>query len=350
MGRHVDTSWYDTYVQSRVVEQSMAEGSLSDPELAGHLGLKPKTWARVKAAGRFLEGLTPAIERERIQCGYAPLERLAKLWSTAPNMAQELLDEVLSNQLKLADLESLISGHTQSLPETHSARPSRNTAQKYALFNRLESYFDSSKLHPFDTYNGRVLRRRGTLGGPGGYYLYDAQGELKCLVLCIQPGTWRDPATAARELYEHALSQRHLAPTIWFVFERYNVVLQRLAELSLHWGGSPYDEEGHWLFLSHFIDTGYLQVLFEDHFAHLIQQIQAGTGLIEEAELYCALEALDGQPAPKRLPLRPVLDLPEPNKRRPYQEIVDARIQMAGKVEGATRIEQRQALENEMGL
>ena len=176
MGRHVDTSWYYTYVQSSVVEQSMAEGSLSDPELAGHLGLKPKTLARVKAAGRFLDGLKPAIERERIQCGYAPLERLAKLWSTAPDTAQELLDAVLSNQLKLADLETLIRGDVQSQQGTDSTRPTRNTAQKYALFNQLEELFDSSKLHPFNTYKGRVIRRRGTLGSPGGYYLYDAQG------------------------------------------------------------------------------------------------------------------------------------------------------------------------------
>ncbi len=135
MGRHVDTSWYDTYVQSRVVEQSIAEGPLSDPELAGLLGLKPKTWARVKAAGRFLEGLKPGIDREHIQCGSAPLERLAKLWSTAPDMAQELLDAVLSNQLKLADLETLMRGDAQALPDTDATRPSRNTAQKYALFS-----------------------------------------------------------------------------------------------------------------------------------------------------------------------------------------------------------------------
>lgn len=350
MGRHVDTRWYDTYVQSKVVEHSMAEGQLSDPELAGLLGLKPKTWARVKAAGRFLEVLTPSIERERIQCGYAPLERLAKFWSTAPDMAKELLDAVLSNQLKLADLETLMRGDAQALPDTDATRPSRNTAQKYALFNRLEAYFDSSKLHPFDTYKGRVIRRRGTLGSPGGYYLYDAQEKMKCLVLCIQPGAWRDPATAARELYEHALSQRHLAPTIWFVFERANLVLQRLAELSLYWGGSPYDKKGHWLFLSHFIDTGHLQVLFEDHFAQLIARIKAGEGLIEEAELYCTLEALDGQPAPNPEPLRPLLDLPKPSKMRSYREVVQHRIWAAGNSDSATHEEKRGKLEVDLDL
>lgn len=350
MGRHVDTSWYDTYVQSRVVEQSMAEGPLSDPELAGLLGLKPKTWARVKAAGRFLDGLKPGIERERIQCDYAPLERLAKLWSTAPDTAQELFDAVLSNQLKLADLETLIRGDVQSQQGADSTRPTRNTAQKYALFNQLEELFDSSKLHPFNTYKGRVIRRRGTLGSPGGYYIYDAQGELKCLVLCIQPGAWRDPATAARELYEHALSQRHRAPTIWFVFLRDNVVLQRLAELSLYWGGSPYDKKGHWLFLSHFIDKDYLKVLFEDYFAQLIGQIQAGGGLIEGTELYCALESMDGQPAPESEPLRPIYKLPEPDKIRTYRDIVQARIWAAGDSDSATNEEKRGKLNVDMGL
>lgn len=350
MGRHVDTSWYDTYVQSRVVAKSVTEEQLSDPELAGLLGLKPKTWARVKAAGRFLEGLKPGIERERIQCGYAPLERLAKLWSTAPDMAQELLDAVLSNQLKLADLETLIRGHAQPSLETHVPRSSRNTAQKYALFNQLEEFFDSSKLHPFNTYKGRVLRRRGTLGSPGGYYLYDAKGELKCLVLCIQPSAWRDPATAARELYEHALAQRHLAPTIWFVFERYNGVLQHLAELSLYWGGSPYDKKGHWLFLSHFIDTGSLQVLFEDHFAQLIRRINAGVGVIKQAELFCTLEALDDQPSPESVLLRPLLALPEPNKKRTYREVVQERIWAVGNSDSATAEEKRGKLNVDMGL
>lgn len=350
MGRRVDTSWYDTYVQSRVIEQSAAEGPQSDPEMAGLLGLKPKTWSRVKAAGRFLEGLTPSIERERIQCGYAPLERLAKLWSTSPNMAQELLDEVLSNQLKLADLETLIRGHAQPLPESDATRPSRNTAQKYALFNQLEEFFDSSKLHPFDTYKGRILRRRGTLGSPGGYYLYDAQGKLKCLVLCIQPGAWRDPATAARELYEHALAQRHLAPSIWFVFERYNGVLQRLAELSLYWGGSPYDKKGHWLFLSHFIDTGLLQVLFEDQFAQLIRRINAGGGLVKQDELFCTLEALDDQPSPEPVLFRPLLALPEPNKKRTYREVVQERIWAVGNSDSATTEEKRGKLNVDLDL
>jgi hypothetical protein len=350
MGRRVDTSWYDTYVHSRAVDQPMAEGPLRDPEMAGLLGLKPKTWARVKGAGRFLDGLTPPIERERIQCGYAPLERLAKLWSSAPDTAQELLDAVLRNQLKLADLETLIRGHAQPLPESDATRPSRNTAQKYALFNQLEAFFDSSKLHPFDTYKGRVLRRRGTLGSPAGYYLCDAQGELKCLVLCIQPSAWRDPATAARELYEHALAQRHLAPAIWFVFERDNVVLQRLAELSLYWGGSPYDKKGHWLFLSHLIETGYLQVLFEDHFAQLIERINAGQGLIEKTELFCTLEALDGQPPPKPEPLRPLLDLPKPNKTRTYREVVQERIWAVGNSDSATNEEKRGKLEVDLDL
>lgn len=350
MGRRVDTGWYDTYLQGKAVEEALRGGRLSDPELSARLGLKPKTWSRIKIAGRFLDGLVPAIERERIQCGYAPLERLAKLWSSAPETAQELLGAVLSNQLKLPQLEGVIRGQTPSAEKADSPRPARATVQKYALFNRLEAFFDASKLHPFDAYQGRILRRRSTLGTPGGYYLYNAQGELKCLVLCIQPGAWRDPATAARELYEHALSQRHLAPAIWFVFERDNVVLQRLAELSLHWGGSPYDPDGHWLFLSHFIDTGFLQVLFEENFAQLIARIQAGEGLIEEDELFCALEALDGQPAPERVPLRPLLPLPAPNKRRGYREIVDARIRAVGTADSARPEERRARLGVDLDL
>ena len=350
MGRPVSTAWYETYQQGLTLEQAHGTQRLSDPELAALLGLKPKTWLRMRIAGRLLDGLTPPFDRDRLQCGYAPLERLAKLWSSTPETAQAVLDAVLSNQMKLPELEEVIRGQAPAKSEHKSSRPARASSAKTVLFSQLEAFFDACQLHPFNAYQGRILRRRSTLGVPGGYYLYDAQGQLQCLVLCIQPGAWRDPATAARELYEHALSQRHLAPHIWYVFERANAVLQRLAELSLYWGGSPYDANGHWLFLAHFDDHGVLQVLFEDHFAHLIQQIQAGAGLVEETELYCALEALDGQAAPKRLPLRPMLELPEPNKRRPYREIVDARIQMVGKAEGASRIEQRQALENELGL
>lgn len=349
MGRRVDTSWYDTYLQGKAVEKTQPEERLSDPELSAQLGLKPKTWSRIKIAGRFLDGLTPPFDRARLQCGYAPLERLAKLWSSAPDAAQGLLDAVLGNQLKLPELEEVIREQNSSALSMEPPRPARS-AQKYALFNRLEAYFDSSQLHPFDTYNGRVIRRRGTLGCPGGYYLYDAQERLKCLVLCIQPGAWRDPATAARELYEHALSQRHLAPTIWFVFERANLVLQRLAELSLYWGGSPYDKKGHWLFLSHFIDTGALQVLFEDHFAQLIARIKSGEGLIEEAELYCTLEALDGQPAPNPEPLRPLLDLPKPSKMRSYREVVQQRIWATGNSDSATHEEKRGKLEVDLDL
>ena len=232
MGRHVDTSWYDTYVQSKAVEPAQGVARLSDPELAGILGLKPKTWARVKAAGRFLDGLRPVIKRERIQCGYAPLERLAKLWSITPDAGQDLLDAVLSNQMKLADLETLIRGHAQP----RSPVPSRPGApDRRRRSSAGWSAFDSSKLHPFDCYKGRVVQRKGTLGAPSGYFIYNSLGERICLVLCVQTSSWRDPATTARELYEHALTQRHLARDIWFVFDRDNPVLQRLAELSLYW-------------------------------------------------------------------------------------------------------------------
>lgn len=348
MGRHVDTSWYDTYVQSKAMEPTQGEGTLSDPELAGILGMKPKTWARIKAAGRFLDGLRLAIERERIQCGYAPLERLAKLWSIAPDAGQDLLDAVLSNQLKLADLESLIRDHAQ--PKSPRAEPPRRPRPTQALFSRLERFFDSSKLHPFNCYKGRAVRRRGTLGAPGGYFLYNAQGERTCLVLCIQTSAWRDPTTTARELYEHALAQRHLAPDLWFVFDRDNPVLQRLAELSLYWGGSPYDAKGHWLFLSHFIDTGFLQVLFEDHFAQLIERINAGQRLIGKTELCSKLESLDGQPAPEPEPVRTVLELPKPDKTRNYREVVHERKRVAGSTPSASYNEKRGKLEADLDL
>jgi len=348
MGRHVDTSWYDTYVQSKAVEPAQGVARLSDPELAGILGLKPKTWARVKAAGRFLDGLRPVIKRERIQCGYAPLERLAKLWSITPDAGQDLLDAVLSNQMKLADLETLIRGHAQ--PRSPRAEPPRRPRPTQALFSRLERFFDSSKLHPFDCYKGRVVQRKGTLGAPSGYFIYNSLGERICLVLCVQTSSWRDPATTARELYEHALTQRHLARDIWFVFDRDNPVLQRLAELSLYWGGSPYDTKGHWLFLSHFIDTGALQVLFEDHFAQLIKRINAGQRLIGESELCSALESLDGQPAPKPEPVRTVLELPTPDKTRDYRKVVQERQRVVGSTPSATYEEKRGRLEADLDL
>jgi len=348
MGRHVDTSWYDTYVQSKAVEPTQGVGTLSDPELAGILGIKPKTWARVKAAGRFLDGLRPVIKRERIQCGYAPLERLAKLWSLAPDAAPDLLDAVLSNQIKLADLESLIRGHAE--PNSPRPEPTRRPRPAQALFSRLERFFDSSKLHPFDCYKGRVVRRKGTLGAPSGYFIYNSLGERICLVLCVQTSAWRDPATTARELYEHALAQRHLARDLWFVFDSDNPVLQRLAELSLYWGGSPYDTEGHWLSLSHFIDTGALQVLFEDHFAQLIERINSGQRLIGEAELRSTLDSLDGQPAPKPVPVRPVRKLPKPDKTRDYRKVVQERQRVVGSTPSATHEEKRGRLEADLDL
>lgn len=348
MGRHVDTSWYDTYLRSKSLEK--AEGRrLTDPEVAGLLDMKPKTWSRVKAAGRFLDGLEPTIPREDILCGYAPLERLAKLWSTDSEIAQEHLKAVLSNQKKLSELEKLIRLH--ATPEAERAAPRQpRVSSGQSLFVQLERYFDTAQLHHFNSYGGRCLKRRGTLGSPGGYYLYNAKGELTCLVLCIRAGGWRDPATTARELYEHAESLRHVAPSIWFVSESENMVLRRMAELSLHWGGSPFDADGHWLFLSHFNDTGYLEVLFEDYFARLISQIQAGKGLIAKHELYCSVEALDGLSSPDFVPLRPVRALPRPKRKRQYSDIINNRITQAGMADNATSLEMRAVLELELGL
>lgn len=337
MGRHVDTSWYEVYLEGRTLTEASDSGHTSDPEIAGLLGIKPKTWARIKAAGRFLDNLTPSVEREQIGCGYAPLERLAKLWAITPGIAREHLKAVLSNQLKVQDLEALIRQHDDADIKEPSAARTR-TPLGSAFFTRMEKYFDSSKLHPFDAYRGRVLRRKGTLGSPHGYYLYNNEGELLSLVLCIKSGGWRDPASIAREIYEHALAQRHTAPAIWLVFERDNVVLRRLAELSLYWGGSPYDDNGHWLWLAHFTETDHLRVLFEDYFTELIQKMHVGNGLINQNELFCSLEPLDEQPAPKPLPLRPIYDLPKPdgNRNRPYDQVVKKRIQSIGLAAGAT--------------
>lgn len=342
MGRRVDTSWYDTYQEGIALEQEPREQRFSDPEVAAQLGLKPKTWSRIKIAGRFLDGLTPAFDRARLHCGYAPLERLAKLGSIAPEVAQEVLDAVLNNQLKLHELEALVRDQVPATEENPATRPGRATASKQALYQRLDGFLADSDLHAFNAYKGHVLRRRGTLGAPGGYYVYDAKRRLTCVVLCIQPGAWRDPATAARELYEHALAQRAVAPHIWCVFERANGVLQRLAELSLYWGGSPYDKKGHWLFLAHFDDQGVLEVLFEQYFTQLIKQLRTGNGLIAQAELYCSQEALDGQPPSEPVPLLPLLDLPEkPTKKRIYRDVVQARIQAVGKRAKATPVERR---------
>ncbi|GAA6132296.1 hypothetical protein [Halopseudomonas sabulinigri] len=349
MGRRVNTSWYDTYLRSKELEATRGEIAFSDPDVADSLGVKPKTWSRMKLAGRFLDGLGAPIPRERILCGYAPIERLAKLWSHDSEIAEANLDAVLSNQMKLVELEKLIRNHVKPEVQNVALKRGRVSSGK-SLFAELERYFDKSKLHPFDAYGGRYLRRRGTLGSPNGYCLYNAKGKLVCLVLCIKPGGWRDPAVTARELYEHALSQRHVAPTIWFVAESESIVLRRLAELTLYWGGSPFDKKKHWLFLSHFNDNGYLQVLFEDYFVPLIAQIKADKGLIAKDELFCLIEPLDGQSAPRDLPLLPLQQLPEPTGNRQYRDIVNNRIVAIGKRENATPEERRDRLETELGL
>ncbi len=351
MGRRVDTSWYDTYQEGIALEQQPREQRFSDPEVATQLGLKPKTWSRIKIAGRFLDGLTPAFDRASLHCGYAPLERLAKLGSIAPEVAQEVLHAVLSNQLKLHELEALVRNQAATTAESPAPRPLRATASKHALYQRMEDFFSASDLYAFDAYQGRALRRRSTLGAPGGYYVYNAKGKLTCVVLCIQPGAWRDPTTAARELYEHALSQRAVAPHIWCVFERANVVLQRLAELSLHWGGSPYDPKGQWLYLAHFDDHGVLEVLFEQYFTQLIKQLRTGAGLIERAELYCSIEAADGQPSGELVALRPLLKLPKhPTKSRLFREVVQSRIKAVGEGANASPVERRGALEVDLDM
>lgn len=349
MGRRVNTSWYDTYLRSKELEATRGEIAFSDPDVADSLGVKPKTWSRMKLAGRFLDGLGAPIPRERILCGYAPIERLAKLWSHDSEIAEANLDAVLSNKMKLVELEKLIRHY--SIPDNLSGAPKRSRSPSVqSLLEQLERYFDSSKLHPFDAYGGRCLRRRGTLGASSGYYLYNAKGELACLVLCIKSGGWRDPATTARELYEQALSQRHIAPKIWFVCDSENTVLRRLAELSLYWGGSPFDKEKQWIFLSFFDDSGYLEVLFEAYFAQLIRQIQEGEGLITKNELFCSVEALDGQPAPECLPLMPVKKMPQPKAKRQYSEIVNSRITAVGLADNATQEERRAALEVALGM
>lgn len=349
MGRNVDTGWYDNYLRGKALAEKQGSGSASDPEIAGLLGIKPKTWARINAAGRFMDQITPAIARERILCGYAPVERLAKLWSIAPDIARQQLDEILSNRVKVKDLENLIREHSHPEPESTSRKRPR-AATGLSLLSRLETYFGSSKLVPFDAYRGRALRRKGALGAPNGYYLYDAKHELTCLVLGIKSSGWRDPAAIARELYEHALAQRHVAPAIWLVFEHDNAVLQRLAELSLYWGGSPYDENGQWIFLAYFSEGGHLQVLFEEHFAQLIRRVKQGHGLIGKDELFYSLQEVDGQSVVDAMPVRPLNDLPEPNKTRNYREIISERMEKIARAPGSTNEERGDGLADGLGL
>lgn len=324
MGRKVDTTWYGTYLEAIAFENLSGDKSVGTPELADHLGVKPKTLARIRSAGRFIHEVLPGVKPEQIQCGYASLELLSKLWGADPSGAQSRLESVLANRTKLPELEEAIRrlklGENKSSTESNLVGPSQ-----LGFMARMDVWIASSDLVHFDSYRGTAFRLKPCLGSCPGYLINTENGQPSALVLCKQGSGWRDPAGVARELYEHAIARRHTAPAIWYVFEKDSAVLQHLAELSIWWGGSPTSDDP-WLLLAYLTESGKLEVLFEEYFYNLIGSMTKGEGALRPNDLIATGEAMDGSKACITIPLRNIQPIPAPTKHRPYSEVLRERL------------------------
>lgn len=344
MGRTVDTRWYETYERAKAMVAAQPGGMpLSVPSLAEALGAKPKTLGRQLAAGRFLDSLPTPVPRERIRCGYVPLELLERLSRLDPQLAAQMLEGVLANQVKIPALEAALDQRkaqgTEDSPQP--SRASRSSTQR-SLYARLETFLRKSDLLPFNAYKGKAIKIKPP-AGLGGYLIQTAEGKNTCLLLCRTTTQWRTLLEKARDLYEEAMARRSIAPTIWLVFEQENQILRYLAELSLRWGGSPFSAEP-WLYLAHLTQNGNLHVLFEDYYAEVIRELEQGQQLVAEEDL-CWSEALrDGREVRVKLPLHPLQPLPKPSGSRRYSEIVNERAVAIGNKPSATAEEKRKAV------
>jgi hypothetical protein len=324
MGRRVDTSWYGTYLEAIAFGNLSGDKSVGIPEVADHLGVKPKTLARIMSAGRFIHEVLPRVMPEQIQCGYASLELLSKLWGADPSGAQSRLESVLANRTKLPELEEAVRrvklGERKSSTKDNVAGPSQ-----LGFMARMDIWIASSDLVHFDSYRGTAFRLKPCLGSCPGYLIHREGGQPSALVLCKQGSGWRDPAGVARELYEHAAARRHTAPSVWYVFEKDSAVLQHLAELSIWWGGSPTSDDP-WLLLAYLTQSGKLEVLFEEYFSNLIGSVTAGRGTFRPNDLIVTGEAMDGSKASVTSPLRNIQPISAPTKHRPYSEVLRERL------------------------
>lgn len=352
MGRTVDTRWYETYEQAKAMVAAQADGiPLSVPSLAEALGVKPKTLGRMLAAGRLLDSQPTPVPRECIRCGYVPLELLEKLSRLDPELAAQLLEGVLANQVKIPALEAAL--------EQRKARGTKDGAQPFrtsqgstqrSLYIKLDKFLRQSDLLPFDAYKGKVIKIKPP-SGLGGYLIQTAASENTCLLLCRTTSQWRTLLEKARDLYEEAQARRTIAPTIWLVFKEENPILRYLAELSLRWGGSPFSAE-HWLYLAHLTENGNLHVLFEDYFAKVICELEQGQQFVTEEDLCWSEARRNGNDSEVRvqLPLHPLQPLPTPARFRCYSDVVDERTIAIGKQPSATTEEKRKALSASFGL
>lgn len=344
MGRTVDTRWYETYERAKAMMAAQPGGMpLSVPSLAEALGAKPKTLGRQLAAGRFLDSLPTPVPRERIRCGYVPLELLERLSRLDPELAAQLLEGVLANQVKIPALEAALEQRKARGTEDSAKPPrvARGSSQR-SLYARLETCLRKSDLLPFDAYKGKAIKIKPP-AGLGGYLIQTAEGKNTCLLLCRTSSQWRTLLEKARDLYEEAMARRSIAPTIWLVFEQENQILRYLAELSLRWGGSPFSAEP-WLYLAHLTEYGNLHVLFEDYYAKVIRELEQGQQLVSEEDLCWSDAPLTGRRAQVRLPLHPLQPLPTPSGSRRYSEIVDQRTIAIGNHSSAKKKEKRKAI------
>lgn len=344
MGRAVDTRWYETYEQAKAMAAAQPGGTPhSVPSLAEALEIKPKTLGRLMAAGRFLDSLPTPVPRECIRCGYVPLELLEKLSRLDPELAAQLLEGVLANQVKIPALEAALEQRKACNTEdsSQSPRAPRGSTQR-SLYARLERFLRKSDLLHFDAYKGKAIKIKPPTG-LGGYLIQTAEGKNTCLLLCRTTTQWRTLLEKARDLYEEAMARRSIAPTIWLVFEQENQILRYLAELSLRWGGSPFSAEP-WLYLAHLTEYGTLHVLFEDYYAEVIRELEQGQQLVAEEDLCWSEAQLGDGEVRVQLPLHPLQPLPTPSGSRRYSDIVDERAIAIGNKQSATAEEKRKAV------
>lgn len=255
MGRPVNTAWFGQYRQvMSALETELAKGASQEDVIRSHAqaaDYSVNTFMRLMKAGRFLDAQCPGINVEHLQCGYALVEVLEKLYKVNPNEAQMRLQQVLDNTVSLAELTAL---YGQQTPQSKVSDSFENRSRARRRANEHERNSVAAIIQSgaafFDAPGASVLRISRKVDYVAPHFMI-SDGQKMLAAIFIRTGTAsKDSFRLAHELFTLALAQRSAGVgQVWFVIPSDSNVRFPLASLAKKLKISPADKDG-WLNLA----------------------------------------------------------------------------------------------------
>ncbi|MEH6498989.1 MAG: hypothetical protein V7751_06345 [Pseudoalteromonas distincta] len=219
MGRKARQNWYRLYrsinprISSYAGDESVYQVIRQEATAAGY---EEKVLKRMLRAGAFLDRVAPALDDEKIKCGYAHVELLERLYKLDSARALTRLDAVLLNEVTLQDLRDEITQKAAAPGQAQTA--ARSKARQRIGEHRRDIVQRAQHAGPgFFGHTSAEFVLVHRFRSLGRFLLLD-EPNLRIAVIPRLGDTSLKESKATDQLIKLALSYRRYFHRVWFVF------------------------------------------------------------------------------------------------------------------------------------